>query len=466
MNRVQTLRSVLAVTLFFGLSPAGVQSSLGVDLTVELIPEFDQFGSQIETIQVFQRGTDEWMMFGIYDTGASVVTIAAIEQTYAELFGSPIPIKVPDGAVAQGIGGDLVGDVSQPGTIMADGLHVFPLDSLDALLNMNPDFSQAAAVTGVQTFVGNMTGSAMLPTITGTPIHNPSARHPNGSAARIEMQAYELDFGELFPGLGFDGIVINLPDLYIEDPGTRLEAKPTTSAPVRVLLSPLGEDNHEDPGDTVTASPSPVQIDVDLFRTDPNDLGQTYMVADQRMLFDTGAQLSIIEPDIAVGLGIDLLDPPETTIDVQGAAGVAIEVPGYTIGGLTLPRDDDADGSIDGTLRLENVPVYVLDLGIEGLDGILGMNLFNTAESILYDPFDPAGASVSFTFLNERTDGLGTDELAALGQLSLVAPGLVDAILGHNLPGFEIVPEPSALALLATGGLLLLVWRLRRRRGG
>ena len=41
-----------------------------------------------------------------------------------------------------------------------------------------------------------------------------------------------------------------------------------------------------------------------------------------------------------------------------------------------------ADG---GTLQFTHVPVYVLDVG-EGIDGILGTNVLNTAAAVLYDP--------------------------------------------------------------------------------
>lgn len=404
-------------------------------LQVELFPEFDQFGAQIETVMAYkepgQPDSQARISFALYDTGASVITISAMDQLLYELSEMPIGVKVSGGAVADAIGGTLVGDVSMPGEIIVDGLHSV---NLGGDFEMEILFNEATARTpGVQAFLGTSSGSELLPTITGTVIHNPSPSHPNGTAAWIDMTAYRLDFGELFPELlEFQGIVIDMPDLRFVEPGTKLTAPTDGSVtePVRIPLELWGDNNYANPGDLITTSPNPVQPHTSFV------MGGT-TVSDRTMLFDTGAQLSVISTEIALQLGLDL-DNPETSITVQGAAGT-VDVPGYTIDALELPRDDNGDGIIDGTLQFSNVPIYVLDV-VPGLDGILGMNLFNLAHGMLYDPFDPAGASLQVSFFKDLVRELPLpEEELAIDMLSGVFPALGS---GHTLPSFGLeVPE-------------------------
>ncbi len=480
MKSALAIAAVVACTLLLIGRPTDIEPCRAADLQIDLIPEFDAFGPQIETIQVYQVSpTKGYMAGGIYDTGASVVTFSAMDQMLFDLTDPPgIPIKVTGGAEAQGIGGTLIGDVSQPGTILADGLHAMPAD----LLSGSYDLTNAVEVPGVQVYVGTSSGSSSLPTITGTPIHNPNpanVTNPNGMSARIDMQGYELDLDALFSGWGFDGIVLHMPDLHFVAPGSTIAPDASTTAVARIPLAMFGEDNHAAPGDMVTAGYNPV-VDGSVA------LGEAAAtVSGQTFLFDTGAQLSIMSTDIATQLGFDP-NSPEFTIDVQGAAGSIGSIPGFTVDLLELPRDDDVDGTRDGTLRFTSVPIYVLDFGVPGLDGILGMNLFNMASNMLYDPFDadgagPDGPSLSVDFVIDPDRGLEQAQedalLAILGDptsealfgtfLAGAYPGLTGTSV--NLPGYGVsgagnVPEPTTVALLALAGLCLMSGRTRRRR--
>src|SRR5439155_12169248 len=151
--------------------------------------------------------------FSIFDTGASAITFSATDQTN---YLDPIAIKVPGGANADGIGGSITGGVSQPGDILADGLHAatltfdqfgFPLFDL----NFGPN---TAVTPGVQAFVGTDAGSPIMPTITGTPILNASPAHPAGLAARVDLQGLLMDFSDVIPGL-----ILPMPDLHFVAPG-------------------------------------------------------------------------------------------------------------------------------------------------------------------------------------------------------------------------------------------------------
>jgi hypothetical protein len=421
-------------------------------LEVELLPELDQFGSQLETVMAYrlpgETDLETRVTFGIYDTGASVVTISAADQLLFELLGQPIPIKVAGGASADAIGGVLTGDVSQPAEIIAAGLHAVSIDqttfevtvSFDPTVDLDGDgAADPTAVTtpGVQAFVGTTDGSPILPTITGTVVHNPSVHHPNGVAVHVNMTAYQLDFGALFPEIPeFEGIVVDLPDLYFVEPGKKLTTPDpeVITTPVRIPLELWGENNYADPGDSITTTPNPVHTAVTLRQGAAE-------VANQTLLFDTGAQLSVISTEIAEELGLDL-DNPDTEITVQGAAGQAT-IPGYTLDALELPRDDDGDGAIDGVLQFTNVPIYVLDV-VPGLGGLIGMNLLNTAKEMLYDPFDPDGPSLQLTFFADPFREIpDLEEEAAVDMLLSENPLFGDWFGGQALPGFGIeVPPP------------------------
>jgi autotransporter-associated beta strand protein len=379
---------------------------------LELDDTLDQFGFQAAIFQAYE----DQVAFSIFDTGASVVTISATDQFFFQLFGTTgIPVKVLCGAVAEGVGGALVGHVSEPGTVMADGLHISAL-TFDEFgfpqFNIEFDPATAAIVPDVQTFIGALIGdevdggcepiaSESLPTITGTPILNPSPDHPNGVAASIHPSGELLDFSD-FPELR--GLVLPVPDVSFQEPGL----PPVDDAAclqdngdgtfddvctdaVRIAVDFVGFDNHLDPGNQITESYNPVQKHVSI---EHGGLGRS----DQTFLFDTGAQLSIISVDLADALGLDL-DNPDTEVSVQGAGGVVENLPGFTIDRLAVPLVGG------GTLSFLNAPVYVLDVAPGLLDGILGMNLFNYASTMLYDPFDPAGPSLQISFFTEHLFG-------------------------------------------------------------
>src|SRR5205085_918373 len=93
-------------------------------LTITLDPANDEFGAQVQTATQF--GNSNRVVLGIFDTGASPITIAPGDQAaFGDASGKldPVPIKVVGGASADGIGGSVSGDVSQPITVLTDGIH-------------------------------------------------------------------------------------------------------------------------------------------------------------------------------------------------------------------------------------------------------------------------------------------------------------------------------------------------------
>ncbi len=385
-------------------------------VTITLDDVFDQFGFQPVGIHAY----GDRAAFSIVDTGASVITFSHFDQFLFKLANDPIPIKVPNGAEAQGIGGTIIGDVSEPGVIRADGLHIATLTFDEwGFPEFQFEFDESSAtLEGVQVMVGNPENSQFLPTVTGTPMLLPSDTNPEGLALRIDTQGYLLDFSDLLPG-----VVIPMPDVRFVSPDTELVASDNSIDPVVIPIDLLGQTNHPEPGMAVTEAPNPIIVGVDLAEGDAT-------VEDQTFLFDTGAMLSVISTQAAIELGLDLSDP-EFEIDVMGAAGVAVEVGGFIIDELSVPLANGAE------LTYRNVPVFVLDVAEGLVDGLFGTNLMNPAETVLYNPNHADGPRVEMTFFRERFLEGGDVDPSALALLSSVSPVLAGALGGPQLPTFS-----------------------------
>ncbi|GAB6165295.1 hypothetical protein JCM19992_12950 [Thermostilla marina] len=458
---------VAACTIILGTASESIRAGV---LEIPLIPELDWYGDQIETVQIYESGGEQRAAFGIWDTGASVVTLSAADQEGFSLQGNPVPIKVPGGAQAGAIDGTVVGDVSQPVSFWADGIHAVTFNWSGLSLDATFDLTGGVSVPGVQVFVGTYDGSAQLPNIAGTPIHlgkiDPSDA---GAAALVDMRGYALDLGELFADDPFlstllAGMVYYMPDLTFVQPGLRLTAiVGETTDPVRIPLAMYGDTNHPAPGNDLTVAPNPIQPNVSVADGGAQRTDLTF-------LLDTGASVSVISSDVASSLGLDL-NAPETTIDIVGAAGAPVAVPGYVLDELVVPYDSDLDGTADSDLRFTNAPVFVIDFE-SGLDGILGMNLWNSAAEFLYDPWDPLGASFQATFYTaarEIPDPDETDLLALAAEADPLLGNLVTS--GPAFPRFSLesaaapVPEPAALVLFLVAACGVLTGLLRKRFG-
>jgi predicted aspartyl protease len=400
----------------------------GSSYTIPLDPTLDQFGDQVATVQAYADPSGG-LAFGLFDTGATAVTFSADDLT--NNFITPIPVKVPGGAIAGGIGGTITGDVSEPGTILADGMHAASL-TFDNLGFPIFDFtigSSTAQTSGIQAFLGTQDGSPIMPTITGTPILSPSPNNPKGLEALIDMQGASLDFSSILPG-----VTLTMPDIHFVQPGTAptVTAGATTD-PFYVSLDTVGNNNYADPGNVITETPSPLASHVSLV-----DGAKT--LHDQHFLLDTGAQLTVISTSEAQQLGLDLAHP-ETSLDVEGVAGT-VTVPGFTLPELDLPTTDG------GMLRFTNVPIYVLDVD-PSIDGLLGTNLFNTAASITYDPFtshdpnNPGAGSLGVTFYTDPNRGADQIDPGTAGLLQSLGVSFAGTLTGHKLPGFSGILPPS-----------------------
>jgi len=434
---------VAAIALAAWLAPL----AHAIEITRTLDPSVDTIGQQILAVQTYTSGTTTVLDLAIYDTGASVISFAA----YANEF-FPQPHLAPGGAGGQGINGSVIGDVSQPGAILAGGFQDFDLqvDVSNFEFQVGIKTPPERAVPGIQAFVASLEGSPNLPSLAGTPIHKPSVAFPNGSAAFVTLSG--IDFA---PSLGLSGGSLFIPTLDLVAPGGTLETKPGSTQPATIPLVPFGSDNYGFEGSNITSVSNPTVANVGLGTVGSG--GTPTAVTASSMLFDTGAQVSLISTTLANGLGLDL-DNPDTTIAVRGAAGAAVSIPGFTLSEIILGAAIDGL-EVDDTLRFLDVPVYVYDIGVPGLDGILGMNLFNQANEML---IDLVNNRFSVSFYDELPPGEGGVDQALAALLATSFP----AFAGNLVPAFGLgpvvaVPEPSALVVLASG-LAVAACRLRQ----
>jgi hypothetical protein len=360
-----------------GVEPLEARLVPSTSPTITLTPANDEFGAQIQTVTQF--GNPNRITLGILDTGASPVTVASADQaSFADAFGNPdpIPIKIPGGASGDGIGGGVTGDVSQPINILTDGLHAASLNldfntfNFTVTANFN---ATSAKSTGIQTFVGTDTGSPDLPTISGTPILAGAFNSRTGGKLAAKV--------DLINGVDFYGLGLLEPDIHFVAANSKLTPGPTEQL-ATIPLTTIGTSNLGSPGSDISSFYNFVANTVQL------KLGSHSTNATQSFLLDTGSQLTIISSAEAKALGITAATPVFDTIDVQGVGGIQT-VNGYVLDSLTV-------GLTTGRMTVKNVPVFVLDIG-SGIDGILGMNLWNNADQLLISPYSN-GKTLSPTF--------------------------------------------------------------------
>jgi hypothetical protein len=418
--------------------------------TITLDPGNDEFGSQIQTVT--QLGDTNRVTLGILDTGASPITISPDDQAgFANPQGGsdPLPIKNPGGASGDGIGGGVTGDVSAPITVLTDGLHAANVNIDYNTLNMSAtgNFGPTSArVTGIQAFVGTTAGSPDIPTISGTPIF--AGTFNSSSHSKLAAKV------DLINGVDLYGVGLLEPDVHFVPATTRL-VPGTGELMATIPLARIGDNTVPQPGTDISSNYNFVSNSVQLNNTASNQL---YSLKEQHFLLDTGSQMTVISTAEAKALHIDLSKPIDS-IGVQGVGGTET-VNGYVIDSLQV-------GVVGaGPLTFKNVPVFVLDAAV-GIDGILGMNLWNNADQLLINPFTPFGATSVPTLTltwdpnytgSANTGGFGfkINELLA----GHAGPFTLDRYLGGASQDFHVplqvqaAPEVSGTLPAATLGLV------------
>lgn len=142
---------------------------------------------------------------------------------------------------------------------------------------------------------------------------------------------------------------------------------------------------------------------IGVLEGEPGPLNPMQLIS---VMVDTGAQTSIISPDVAAKLSLPL--EPDFVVNVCGIGGLT-EAPGYFVDYVRI-------NALGGALEFSNVPFVVLDVGsAEGgaLDGILGTNLFWNRNIIIEPSLTGSGfvhvsGPVSYAFIDLDSDGLVT----------------------------------------------------------
>ncbi len=121
-------------------------------------------------------------------------------------------------------------------------------------------------------------------------------------------------------------------------------------------------------------------------------------INNNQMLFDTGADVTVLSEQIAYSqLGLDP-DHPDFTVAVTGAGGTAEGIRGYFLDSFTIQAVNGG-----GNLTLTNVPIVVLDVktpvdGQNTLPGIVGMNVF-AGRNLVINP--KAGAVAEGIYISD-----------------------------------------------------------------
>ena len=277
-----------------------------------------------------------------------------------------------DGTNIQTIGGatgtvDLL--INDPHGIYVAGLGDRTADGLELTMN-------SSAMRGQTSFA---TLSApeewKLPNIVGLPMAAQHAIKISNDQPQIfelggrTVRTPQIDLIDLGTG-GDQGITRRLP-MQLK-PGLAFVQGPLYVFGLEnILFNPL----HENPSSPSVVANGAIFVDVDLYN-------ETKALYDSEMLFDTGADLTVVSEQTAVRLGFDpILDTADFMLQVEGSGGVQDGIPGFIIDELSFD-------SVGGSFSMKNVPIAVLDVTNPSdpgnvIPGIIGMHLFNGRNLII-----------------------------------------------------------------------------------
>ena len=226
---------------------------------------------------------------------------------------------------------------------------------------------------------------------------------------------------DLTPNAGFNGLIdVSFP-----------QTVPASATGQRFTV-PLAQMPAVHTAPEVVGDPTPTYASLPLIQNATFTFGA--QSTQQTMLLDSGAQTSIISTTIAQLLGYNLGDPDTVPgsdvlgyISVMGVGGT-VEMPIIKLSRLGIP----ADGG--HSLVLTDLEVGVLD--IEGIAGVIGMNVLTSGYFNASDPVTDYGYFANITL--DFTGGQWVMQLDAN-------------------PAY--VPEPASLGVLMLGA----GWLMRRR---
>ncbi|MDH7600004.1 MAG: aspartyl protease family protein [Sedimentisphaerales bacterium] len=341
---------------------------------------------------------EENFLIGLLDTGSQVDMFfepanLRVGVTESYLVSTPFPVG--------GVAGTIETQITMPIGIFAAGLAAIGPDG-------RLDLAQVVGHTNVCALVGpqsecedqELTGVVGMPLLAFL-----------NSQIRQDLHRRAVVGGEVYVG----------PDIrFIADPRDA-EVKAIHKIPIQVgglgpvtTASYFGFPDLQDPfGQIEPWTPTLLSMfglslptggafytDIGLLEGPPSPINP---IQTARVMFDTGAQICIISPDVAARLSLPL--EPDFTATICGIGG-SVEAYGYFVDYVRI-------NALGGPMEFANAPFLVLDIqGPDGgpLDGILGTNLLWN-RNILIEPsttgsgFIHVSGPVSYAYIDLNQDG-------------------------------------------------------------
>jgi hypothetical protein len=316
-------------------------------------------------------GGSPYYDIALLDTGAAthILTSQASGSSGFDIDGNDF-----DGTNIQQIGGatGLINlEINDPLAIYAAGLG----DRTSAGASLQMDSGVFRGQSSVATLSAPTQWA--LPNILGLPMAAHHAIHIKNSEPQLfelnqrTVRTPQVEFFDL--GTGNQQGIQRRTDLKIR-PGSSFIAGPLYIQNLDILGGNF--DFHENPLSPTIVENGAMFIDVDLANGSKS-------LQDKELLFDTGADLTVVSELTAARLGFDpVLDEPDFVLEVEGSGGVSSGIPGFYLDELNID-------TVGGSFTMTNVPIAVLDVTNPNdpgntIDGILGMHLF-TGRDIVID---------------------------------------------------------------------------------
>ena len=327
-------------------------------------PEFSQVGSPLT------GNVSPFHDIALLDTGAAthIFTAETSGVSGFDLDGNGF-----DGTNFQQIGGatGLINlEINDPLAIFAAGLGDRTADGSSLEMNTSAFRGQSSVATL------SAPTSWTLPNILGLPMAAHHAIHIKNSEPQIfelnqrTLRTPQVDFIDL--GTGNQQNILRRTDLKIR-PGASFVAGPLYIQNLDILGGNF--EFHENPLSPTVIENGALFVEVDL-------KNGSDALEDKELLFDTGADLTVVSQLTAARLGFDpILDTPDFVLEVEGSGGVSSGVPGFYLDELNID-------TVGGSFTMQNVPIAVLDVANPNdpgntIDGILGMHLFNGRDLVI-----------------------------------------------------------------------------------
>ena len=353
---------------------------------------------------------DENYVIGILDTGASVDLIAG---SNADILGLVGRYLTGNEAEVGGVGGTMMATITQPVGIFAAGLAAIQPDG-------RLDLSQV---------VGHSNVSALVtPPIICGDVEQVTAALGNPLLA---FKSTEIRVDTPRSVIVKDKVYIS-PDVVIHSSYTPPVSEFRHKIPVELgALMPVTTASYYamfDPFDPllelIPTAPTALSMlalsiptggafftEISVLQGEPGPLNTIQNI---RVMLDTGAQSSILHPNIAARLNLPI--EPDFVALVCGIGGLT-EVPGYYIDYVRI-------NALGGAMEYSRAPFVVLDVqSPEGgtLDGILGMNFFWNRNVVLEPSLSGGGflhvsAPVPYAYID-----LNFDDVADMTDFAIFA---------------------------------------------